>query len=122
RGNAVDPWALFDAVGVDAVRWFFLASGQVWNPKRFDEKVVAEGARRTFGTLTNCYAFLALYANVDRWEPGGAVPQVAHRASIDRWLVSRLQTLTRDVGEAFARYDLSEAARLLDAFIDAELS
>ena len=122
RGNTVDPWALFDAVGVDAVRWFFLASGQVWNPKRFDEKAVAEGARRTFGTLRNCYAFLALYANVDGWEPGGAVPQVAHRASIDRWLVSRLQTLTRDVGEAFARYDLSEAARLLDAFIDAELS
>ncbi len=122
RGNAVDPWALFESAGVDAVRWFFLASGQVWSPKRFDERVVAEGARRTFGTLKNCYAFLALYANLDRWEPGAEAPPVPERASIDRWLLSRLQTLTREVGAACESYDLSEAARLLDAFIDAELS
>ncbi len=122
RGNAVDPWALFDACGVDAVRWFFLAAGQVWTPRRFDEKVVLECARRTFGTLKNCYAFLALYANLDGWAPGCEAPPVARRASIDRWLVSRLQTLTRAVGAAHARYDLSEAARLVDAFLDAELS
>jgi isoleucyl-tRNA synthetase len=122
RGNAVDPWALFDACGVDAVRWFFLAGGQVWTPRRFDPKAVAEGARRTFGTLRNCYAFLALYANMDGWAPGAPAPPLAQRASIDRWLVSRLQTLTRAVGAAHERYELSEAARLLAAFLDAELS
>ncbi|HZM01342.1 MAG TPA: class I tRNA ligase family protein, partial [Planctomycetota bacterium] len=69
RGNVVDPAALFDGCGVDAVRWFFLASGQVWTPKRFDADAVTEGGRRVFGTLRNCYAFLALYANLEGWAP-----------------------------------------------------
>jgi isoleucyl-tRNA synthetase len=122
RGNVVDPAGLFETVGVDAVRWFFLASGQVWTPKRFDGKALAESARRVFGTLRNCYAFLALYANLDGWSPGDAAPPLAARASIDRWLVSRLQTLTAAVGAAYDALDLTEVTRLLDAFIDAELS
>ncbi len=122
RGNAVDPWELFEAEGVDAVRWFFLSSGQVWTPKRFDRKALAESARRTFGTLRNCHAFLALYANLDGGSPGDDAPAVARRPSIDRWLVSRLQTLTRAVGAAFDALDLTEGCRLLDRFIDAELS
>ncbi len=122
RGNVVDSARLFDSVGVDAVRWFFLASGQVWTPKRFDEKALAESARRVFGTLKNCYAFLALYANLDAWSPGDAAPPLAQRPSIDRWLVSRLQTLNREVGAAYDALDLTEVTRLLDAFIDAELS
>jgi isoleucyl-tRNA synthetase len=121
-GNVVDPWELFDTVGVDAVRWYFLASGQVWTPKRFDRKALAEAARRTFGTLRNCYAFLALYANLDGWAPGDAAPALPARRAIDRWLVSRVATLTRDVDAAYTAFDLTEATRLLDRFIDAELS
>ena len=131
RGNVVDPLALFDACGVDAVRWFFLASGQVWTPKRFDEDVVTEGGRRVFGTLRNCYAFLALYANLDGWTPrasplGGsasaAAATITDWPAIDRWLISRLQTLTEGVGDALDALDLTEATRRLDRFIDAELS
>jgi len=122
RGNVVEPGRLFDAVGVDAVRWFFLASGQVWTPKRFDEKALTESARRVFGTLKNCYAFLALYANLDGWSPGDAAPPLTQRPSIDRWLVSRLQTLTASVGAAYDALDLTAVTALLDAFIDAELS
>jgi isoleucyl-tRNA synthetase len=122
RGNVADPWELFDTVGVDAVRWYFLASGQVWTPKRFDRKALSEAARRTFGTLRNCYAFLALYANLDGWAPGDAAPEPARRRVLDRWLLSRLATLTRDVDAAYRALDLTEATRLLDRFIDAELS
>ncbi len=122
RGNVADPGELFEQVGVDAVRWFFLSSGQVWLPKRFDAKAVAEGARRTFGTLHNCYAFLALYAGLEDWGPGDPAPPAALRPSIDRWLLSRLETLTREVGAAYQDLDLTEATRRLDAFIDRELS
>jgi isoleucyl-tRNA synthetase len=122
RGNIVDPWELFDTVGADALRWYFLASGQVWTPKRFDGKALAEAARRTFGTLRNCYAFLALYANLDGWTPGDRAPPARARPAIDRWLVSRLATLAHEVGAAYAALDLTEATRLLDRFIDAELS
>lgn len=122
KGNVIVPGELFDEVGVDAVRWYFVASGQVWLPKRFDRKAVTEAARRVFGTLRNCYAFLALYAGLDGWSPGDAAPPVAGRPPIDRWLISRLQTLAREVGGAFDAFDLHEVSRLLDRFIDAELS
>ena len=125
RGNVVDPRALFESCGVDAVRWFFLASGQVWTPKRFDADAVVEGGRRVFGTLRNCYAFLALYANLEGHAPSSAPLTKAAIASwpaIDRWLVSRLETLTAGVGAALDELDLTEATRRLDRFIDAELS
>jgi len=122
RGNVVDPWALFDEVGADAARWSFLTSGQVWLPKRFDRKVVADAARRTFGTLRNCYAFLAMYADLDGWSPGDPAPAPSERPSIDRWLLSRLESLARRVGDAYEAIALTEAATRLDRFIDVELS
>ena len=122
RGNVVEPWALFDDVGADAARWFFVSQGQVWLPKRFDAKVVREAARRAFGTLENCYSFLAMYADLDGWAPGDDAPPPQRRPSIDRWLLSRVETLGRDVGQALDDLQLTEAARLIDAFVDAELS
>ncbi len=122
QGNVVDPWAVFEACGVDAARWAFVSQGQVWLPKRFDQRAVADGARRVFGTLRNCYSFLAMYANLDGFGPGEAAPAVADRPSIDRWLLSRLQTLTTAVGDAYAALELGEVATLLDGFIDEELS
>ncbi|MCB9899615.1 MAG: isoleucine--tRNA ligase [Planctomycetes bacterium] len=122
KGNVVDPWEVFASCGADAARWSFVSQGQVWLPKRFDLKLVDEGARRTFGTLRNCYAFLAMYANLDGWSPGDEAPPVAQRPSIDRWLTSRLQTLTDAVRTAYEALDLQQAASLLDAFVDEELS
>lgn len=121
-GNVVDPGELFEAAGVDATRWTFMSTGQVWLPKRFDRKVVEEVRRRVFGTLENCYAFLALYANLDGWQAGDDAPPPAQRPSIDRWLLSRLQTLTRDVGAAYEAIELGEVTALLEGFLDEELS
>ncbi len=121
-GNVVDPWEVFDSCGVDAARWGFVSQGQVWLPKRFDQKAVAEGARRVFGTLRNCYAFLAMYANLDGFGPNEAAPAVAQRTSLDRWLLSRVQTLTTAVDDAYERLELGEVATQLDTFIDEELS
>ncbi|MDG2148091.1 MAG: isoleucine--tRNA ligase [Planctomycetota bacterium] len=121
-GNVVDPSAVFDSCGVDAARWGFVSQGQVWLPKRFDQKAVAEGARRVFGTLRNCYAFLSMYANLDGFVPGEPAPSVSERPPIDRWLLSRVQTLTTTVDAAYERLELGEVALQLDAFIDEQLS
>ncbi|GJM22604.1 MAG: isoleucine--tRNA ligase [Planctomycetota bacterium] len=122
RGNVVDPWEVFDSCGADAARWAFLGGGQVWLPKRYDSKLVSEGARRVFGTLRNCYAFLRMYANLDGWEPGSDAPACSARPSIDRWLLSRVETLTEEVGAAYEALELHEAARLLEVFLDEQLS
>ncbi|MGQ0552592.1 MAG: isoleucine--tRNA ligase [Planctomycetota bacterium] len=122
RGNVVEPWALFEEFGADAVRWFFLASGQVWTPKRFDPQALADSWRRTSGTLRNCYTFLAMYAQLEGWEATAAAPPLAARTSLDRWLVSRLQSLTVAVDDALTHFDLTAACQLLERFIDAELS
>lgn len=122
KGNVVDPWEAFEASGADAARWAFMSQGQVWLPKRFDQRVVEDVRRRVFGTLQNCYAFLALYADLDGWAPGDDAPAPAARPSIDRWLLSRLQTLTRSVSAAYEALDLNELTAQLEAFIADELS
>jgi isoleucyl-tRNA synthetase len=122
RGNVVDPWEVFAESGADAARWTFMSQGQVWLPKRFDPRQVSDVRRRVFGTLENCYAFLAMYADLDGWEPGDDAPAPAARPRIDRWLLSRLQTLTSEVGEAYERLDLSAATGRIEGFIDEQLS
>ena len=122
RGNVVDPREVFGEAGADATRWSFMSQGQVWLPKRFDARGVADVRRRVFGTLENCYAFLAMYADLDAWAPGDAAPAPAQRPSIDRWLLSRLQTLTVAVSEAYEQLDLVEATARIEVFLDEELS
>ncbi|MFT7464588.1 MAG: isoleucyl-tRNA synthetase, partial [Pseudohongiellaceae bacterium] len=122
KGNVVDPWAAFEASGADAARWAFMSQGQVWLPKRFDQRAVEDVRRRVFGTLQNCYAFLALYADLDGWTPGDEAPVAADRPAIDRWLLSRLQTLTRSVSAAYEDLDLNGLTAQLEAFIADELS
>ena len=130
-GNAVDPFQALDTYGADALRWYMLTNAEPWDNLKFDEGGVEEVRRKFFGTLYNTYAFFALYANIDGWEP--EVPgQAGHdnlcharpdRASeIDRWLISRLNTLIRDVRAAYEDYDVKTAGRLIESFVCDDLS
>jgi len=122
-GNVVDPWQVLGEHGADAARWYLLASGAPWAPKRFDPAGLLEERRRFFGTLVNSYKFFAEYARLaDGWQPTNGAPSVAERPEIDRWLVSRTQTLVRDVRTSYDDYDLSAACRALEAFVLDDLS
>ena len=121
RGNAVDPWAVVERHGVDAVRLFLVASSQVWVPRRFDEEVIRETAGRFLVTLRNVYGFFALYANFG-WAPSPDDPPVEARAPIDRWVLSRLATVSGEVDRALEAYDATGAARTLMAFVTDDVS
>ncbi|MBL8862033.1 MAG: isoleucine--tRNA ligase [Planctomycetes bacterium] len=122
-GNVVDPWKVLDEHGADAARWYLLASGAPWAPKRFDPEGLLEERRRFFGTLANCYKFLADYGRLaDGWRPEQGAPAPAERPEIDRWLVSRTQTLVAHVRARYDDYDLSAVCRALEAFVVDDLS
>ncbi|MEO6877233.1 MAG: class I tRNA ligase family protein, partial [Gemmatimonadaceae bacterium] len=111
RGNIVDPWAMFERHGVDAVRLFLVASSNVWLPRAFDEKVLAEQAGRFLRTFKNVYSgIFAQYANFG-WAPSAQDPAVADRPVIDRWMISRLSALEHVVNDALTAYDATTAAR-----------
>ena len=121
-GNAVDPFEELDKYGADALRWYMLTNAQPWDNLRFDEAGVDEVRRKFFGTLYNTYSFFALYANVDRFRMDEAVVPVASRPETDRWIVSRLNSLIRDVRAAYEDYDLTLAGRLIQEFVCDHLS
>jgi isoleucyl-tRNA synthetase len=122
-GNAVDPWAAIAEHGIDAIRWYMLASGAPWLPKRFDMNGVLEVRRRFLGTLLNSYKFFADYARIDGFDPGVAgIPAPAQRADIDRWLLSRTQSVLTDVRARMDVFDLSGACRTIEGFVVDELS
>ncbi len=121
-GNAVDPFKALDNYGADALRWYMLTNAQPWDNLRFDEAGVDEVRRKYFGTLYNTYSFFALYANVDKFDPKAPqAPQSALR-EIDRWLVSLLNTLIKDVTAAYEDYDITTAGRLIQNFVCDNLS
>ena len=115
-GNAVDPFYALDKYGADALRWYMLTNAEPWDNLKFDENGVDEVRRKFFGTLYNTYAFFALYANLEGWQPGSAAP-AGPRSEIDRWIVSRLNTLIREVRAAYEDYDVKTAGRLIDTFV-----
>lgn len=121
-GNAIDPFYALDKYGADALRWYILTNAQPWDNLKFNEDDVDEVRRKFFGTLYNTYSFFALYANIDRFDP--AAPQVpqARRPEIDRWILSLLNTLIRDVRAAYEDYDLTLAGRLIQEFVCDHLS
>ncbi len=122
RGNVVDPWIVLEKYGADAVRLFFIESSQVWVPRKFEEAMIRERAGRFLLTLKNVYSgIFALYANFG-WEPSAADPGVAARPPIDRWILSRLSTVERDVDAALERYDPTTAARLVMTFLIDDVS
>ena len=120
-GNAVDPFKALDTYGADALRWYMLTNAEPWDNLKFDESGVEEVRRKFFGTLYNTYAFFALYANIDGWKPGIS-GQAGDEAEIDRWLISRLNSLIRDVRAAYDDYDIKTAGRLIESFVCDDLS
>ena len=130
-GNAVDPFWALDTYGADALRWYMLTNADPWDNLKFDEGGVADVRRKFFGTLYNTYAFFARYANIDGWQiPGqagndGVVMPDPDRASLtelDRWIISRLNTVIRDVRAAYEDYDIKSAGRILETFVCDDVS
>ena len=113
-GNAVDPFYALDRYGADALRWYMLTNAEPWDNLKFDENGVDEVRRKFFGTLYNTYSFFALYANIEGWQPGTAG---ADLPEIDRWILSKLNTLIREVRAAYEDYDVKTAGRLLETFV-----
>jgi len=122
RGNVVDPWAVIERNGVDAVRLFLVSGSQVFTPKTFDEGAIRETAGRFLVTLKNVYSgIFALYANFG-WTPSSDDPPVSERPAMDRWILSRLATVEAEADSLLERFDATNAARLLMTFVVDDLS
>lgn len=121
-GNAVDPFTTIEKHGSDPLRWYMISNAQPWDNLKFDSVGIDEVKRKFFGTLYNTYSFFALYANVDGFTyEAGEVP-VDQRPEIDRWIISLLNSLVRDVKEQYENYEPTRAARLIQDFVTENLS
>ena len=121
-GNAVDPFKALDEYGADALRWYMLTNAQPWDNLKFDASGVDEIRRKFFGTLYNTYSFFALYANVDGFDCSAAQVPVEKRPEIDRWIISLLNTLIKDVEVSYENYDITSAGRMIQDFVCDHLS
>ncbi len=121
KGNVVDPFEALEKYGADAIRWYFYSNSAPWLPNRFYDDAVVEGQRRFMGTLWNTYSFYVLYANIDGFDPTRYTLDPATLSRMDRWLLSRLNTLISTVDSSLEGYRIPEAARALESFVD-ELS
>jgi isoleucyl-tRNA synthetase len=119
-GNAVDPFWALDTYGADALRWYMLTNAEPWDNLKFDEAGVADVRRKFFGTLYNTYAFFARYANIDGWEPSASGN--AALTELDRWIISKLNTVIKDVRAAYEDYDVKSAGRILENFVCDDVS
>ena len=121
-GNAVDPFEVLSTYGPDATRWYMISNSQPWDNLKFDTEGVDEVRRKFFGTLYNTYSFFALYSNVDGFTGSEPEVTVAQRPEIDRWIMSLLNTLVRDVTASLENYDPTPAARMIQEFVCENLS
>lgn len=121
-GNATNPFDAMKAQGADAVRWYMLTNSQPWDNLKFDMAGVEEVTRRFFGTLYNTYSFFALYANVDGFTGNEKEVPVAQRPELDRWILSSLSTLVKEVRQAFEEYEPTRAGRAIQDFTIEQLS
>lgn len=121
-GNAVDPFATLDQYGADPVRWYMLTNSSPWENLKFDQEGVEEVRRKFFGTLYNTYSFFALYANVDGWEPTGNSVSTDQLPEIDRWIMSKLNTLIGEVTQYYETYEPTKAGRAISDFVQENLS
>lgn len=118
KGNAVDPFDALENYGADAIRWYFYINSAPWLPNRFHGKAVQEGQRKFMGTLWNTYAFFVLYANIDEFEATKYCLEYDKLPVMDKWLLSKLNTLVMEVDNNLDHYKIPEAARALQAFVD----
>ncbi len=122
-GNAVDPFDTIEKFGPDATRWYMISNAAPWDNLKFDLEGLQEVQRKFFGTLYNTYAFFALYANIDQFEINSdEVIPVNDRPELDRWIISSLNALIKDVEEAYENYEPHRAARYIQSFVDENLS
>ncbi len=129
-GNAVDPFQALDNYGADALRWYMLTNAEPWDNLKFDESGVSDVRRKFFGTLYNTYAFFARYANIDGWAPchSEACPELVEGRSeeslreLDRWILSKLNTVIGQVRAAYEDYDVKTAGRILESFVCDDVS
>ncbi|MBO5412047.1 MAG: isoleucine--tRNA ligase [Clostridia bacterium] len=118
KGNVVDPWSVLDKQGSDAVRWYFYTSSAPWLPSRFYPEAVSEAQRKYMGTLWNTYAFFCLYADVDGYNPAKYDVKTCKLSLMDKWILSKLNTLVKTVDEKLAVYEITDSARALQEFSD----
>ena len=121
-GNVVNPFDMIDKYGSDAVRFYMMTNSEPWDNLKFDPEGVAEVSRKFFGTLYNTYSLFAMYANVDNFDPKTALIPVNERPEFDRWILSCLNSLIKGVETELDNYDPTRAGRLIDKFVDEDLS
>lgn len=117
-GNIVEPWSVLDKYGADAFRWYMYTAGPPGEPRRFSVELVGEVVRNFYLTLWNVYSFFVTYANIDGFDPGMAKAPVAGRDPLDRWILSELHNLVREVTRAYETYDAPGATRPIEVFVD----
>ncbi len=118
KGNAVDPFDALEKYGADAIRWYFYVNSAPWLPNRFHGKAVIEGQRKFMGTLWNTYAFFVLYANIDNFDASKYELEYDKLSVMDKWLLSKLNTVIKAVDDNLNNYRIPEAARALQEFVD----
>lgn len=118
KGNAVDPMDALNKFGADAIRWYFYVNSAPWLPNRFHDKAVEEGQRKFLGTLWNTYAFYVLYADIDSFDPTKYNLEYEKLSVMDKWLLSKLNTLVKTVDDYLNNYKITETARALQSFTD----
>ena len=118
KGNAVDPFDALNKFGADAIRWYFYINSAPWLPNRFHDKTVVEGQRKFMGTLWNTYAFYVLYGNIDEFDPTKYSLEYDKLPVMDKWLLSKLNTVVGEVDSNLGNYRIPEAARALQEFVD----
>ncbi|MBQ3392723.1 MAG: isoleucine--tRNA ligase [Lachnospiraceae bacterium] len=118
KGNAVDPFNALNTHGADAIRWYFYTNSAPWLPNKFSDKTVREGQRKFLGTLWNTYAFYTLYAEIDQFNPNLYELEYDKLTVMDKWLLSRMNTMIRTVDGNLDKYRIPEAASALESFVD----
>jgi isoleucyl-tRNA synthetase len=118
KGNAVDPFESLETYGADAIRWYFYSNSQPWLPNRFHGDAVVEGQRKFMGTLWNTYAFFVLYANIDEFDATKYTLDYEKLSVMDKWLLSKLNTMVKEVDENLENYRIPETTKALQSFVD----
>jgi isoleucyl-tRNA synthetase len=121
-GNAVDPFSIIEKYGADAARWYMISNASPWDNLKFNMEGLDEVRRKFFGTLYNTYSFFALYANIDKFKYSQAEIELNKRPEIDQWIISLLNTLSKEVDAFYADFEPTKAARAIQDFVDEHLS